>query len=251
MSEPIESSNSARSTGQAARQSGVVRLINALNAAPADRRTCNRIRAAFPAMAEAELRGERMVQLFPTETAHLDACEACALEYGELVDALLELEAATGASPDAPVPTVPAHMLTALRIRRWVTTTAQQVLQKTLHSYGDVEAQLASWLEDLTAASSGAIQPPQPQMALAYGGANTEMALIQVTWFAAQALAEQYTVDELRAMQARSALAVPVRQAAEQVAKHLPKRQRTAFIDTFVAQALTDPSAVIELGRAQ
>lgn len=228
---------------------GAHRLLAALETTPPDRRVCNRIRAAFPDMAAAELRGERIAQLFPVETAHLDGCTSCALEYGELLDALLALEAAAGSTPDAP--TLPASMLTALRIRRWVTTTAQQVLQKTLHSYGNVEAQIASWLEDLTAASSGAIQTPQPQMALAYGGENTEMALIQATWFAAQALAEQYTVDELRALQARGVLAVPVRQAAEQVAKHLPKRQRTAFVEAVVAQALADPAAVIELGRAQ
>lgn len=239
------------SDGRASLTQGADRLLAALDAAPPDRRTCNRIRAAFPDMAEAELRGERIAQLFPTETAHLDGCELCALEYGELLDALLELEAAVGVEPTTPAPTLPTSMLTALRIRRWVTTTAQQVLQKTLHSYGNVETQLASWLADLTTAASGAIQSPQPQMALAYGGENTELALIQATWFAAQALAEQYTVDELRALQARSALAAPVRQAAEQVAKHLPKRQRTAFVDTFVAQALADPAAVIELGRAQ
>jgi len=230
---------------------GANRLLTALDAAPPDRRTCNRIRAAFPDMAEAELRGERTAQLFPTETAHLDACEACALEYGELLDALLELESIAGVTPDAPAPTLPAHMLTALRIRRWVETTAQRVLQKTLQNYGDVETQLASWLEELATAPLSMTPQTQQQMALGYGGENTEMSLIQATWFAAQFLAEQYTVEDLRALQVRGALAAPVRAAAEQVARHLPKRQRAAFIDAFVAQAMADPAAVIELGRAQ
>lgn len=228
---------------------GAGRLLDALDAAPPDRRTCNRIRAAFPDMAEAELRGERIAQLFPAETAHLDVCESCALEYGEVLDALLELEGAVGGEPDAPPPTLPAHMLTALRIRRWVEATAQRVLQKTLQNYGDVETQLASWLEELATAPLS-MTPSQQQMALGYGGENTEMPLIQATWFAAQALAERYTVDDLRALQARGALAAPVREAAEQIARHLPKRQRSPFVDAFVSQALENPAAVIELGRA-
>jgi len=231
-------------------RAGADRLLAALDAAPPDRRACNRIRAAFPDMAEVELRGERIAQLFPTETVHLDACEACALEYGELLDALLELEAVVGATPDAPAPTLPVHMLTALRIRRWVETTAQRVLQKTLQNYGDVEAQLASWLEELATAPLSMTPQTQQQMALGYGGENIEMPLIQATWFAAQTLAEQYTVDDLRTLQVRGALAAPVREAAEQVARRLPKRQRASFIDAFVAQALADPAAVIELGRA-
>ena len=231
-------------------RAGADRLLAALEAAPPDRRTCNRIRAAFPDMAEAELRSERIAQLFPTETAHLDACKACALEYGKLLDTLLELEVAVGVTPDAPAPKLPAHMLTALRIRRWVETTAQRVLQKTLQNYGDVEAQLASWLEELATAPLSMTPQTQQQMALAYGGENTEMPLIQATWFAAQTLAEQYTVDDLRALQARGALVAPVRQAAERVAQQLPKRQRAPFVDAFVAQALADPAAVIELGRA-
>lgn len=251
MSEPIESSNSERSTSQAARQASVERLLNALNVTPADRRTCNRIRAAFPAMAEAELRGERIAQMFPTETVHLDICEACALEYGELIDALLELEAAAGVTPDAPAPTVPAHMLTALRIRRWVTTTAQQILQKMVSDYGDVEKQLASWLGDLAAASVSVSPQAQQQMALAYGGENTEMLLIQATWFAAQRLAEQFTVDELRNLQASGALTTQVQLAAERVAEQLPRRQRAAFVEAFVAQSVADPTAVVELGRTK
>lgn len=231
-------------------RTGAGRLLAALDAAPPDRRMCNRIRTAFPDMAEAELRGERIVQLFPTETAHLDSCETCALEYGEVLDALLALEKAVGGEPDAPPPTLPAHMLTALRIRRWVEATAERVLQKTLQSYGDVEVQLASWLEELATAPLS-MTPPSQQMVLGYGGENTEMSLIQATWFAAQALAERYTVDDLRALQAGGVLAAPVREAAEQVARHLPKRQRTSFIDAFVAQVLADPAAVIELGRAQ
>lgn len=228
---------------------GAGRLLAALDAAPPDRRTCNRIRAAFPDMAEAELRGERIVQLFPAETAHLDACESCALEYGEVLDALLTLEKAVGGEPDAPPPTLPAHMLTALRIRRWVEATAERVLQKTLQNYGDVETQLASWLEEMATAPLS-MTPSQQQMALGYGGENTEMPLIQATWFAAQALAERYTVDDLRALQARGALAAPVREAAEQIARHLPKRQRSPFVDAFVSQALENPAAMIELGRA-
>lgn len=231
-------------------KAGADRLLAALDAAPPDRRTCNRIRATLPEMAEAELRGERIAQLFPTETAHLDACDACALEYGELLDALLELETAVGVTPDMPAPTLPAHILTALRIRRWVTTTAQQVLQKTLQDYGDVEAQLASWLEELAAAPLRATPQVQQQMALAYGGENTEMPLIQATWFAAQALAEQYTVDQLRVLQSSDALATQVRQVAEDVARQLPRPQRRAFVETFVAQALADPAAIVRLGRA-
>jgi len=232
-------------------RTGADRLLAALEAAPPDRRTCNRIRATFPDMAEAELRGERITQLFPAETAHLDVCESCALKYGELLDSLLELEAAAGVTPDAPAPTLPAHMLTALRIRRWVTITAQQVLQKTLQNYGNVETQLAAWLEDLTVAPLSATPSMQQQMALAYGGENTEMPLIQATWFAAQTLAEQYTVDELRALQTSGSLTAQVRHAAERVAQQLPKSQRRAFIETFVAQALADPVAVVELGRAR
>lgn len=247
MSDPLESLNPEPDAGQPSRR-GADRLLRALNAPPPDRRTCNRIRAAFPEMAEAELRGERIAQLFPTETAHLDACDACALEYGELLDALLELETAVGVTPDMPAPRLPAHMLTALRIRRWVTTTAQQVLRKTLQDYGNVEVQLASWLED--AAPLRATPQVQQQMALAYGGENTEMPLIQATWFAAQTLAEQYTVDQLRVLQSSGALAAQVRQVAEDVARQLPRSQRRAFVETFVVQALADPAAIVELGRA-
>jgi hypothetical protein len=249
MSDPLESLNPESNPAQPSRR-GADRLLRALNAPPPDRHTCNRIRVTFPEMAEAELRGERIAQLFPTETAHLDACDACALEYGELLDALLELERAVGVTPDMPAPMLPAHMLTALRIRRWVTTTAQQVLRKTLQDYGNVEVQLASWLEELAAAPLSVTPQVQQQMALAYGGENTEMPLIQATWFAAQTLAEQYTVDQLRVLQSSGALAAQVRQVAEGVARQLPRSQRRAFVETFVVQALADPEAIAALGRA-
>ena len=252
MSESTEMPDAGQSAGLTPDLSaGAGRLLSALDTAPTDRRLCNRIRVAFPAMAEAELRGERIAQLFPVETAHLDACESCALEYGELLDALLALEAAAGVTPDAPAPSLPAHLLAALRIRRWVAATAGQVLQKTLRNYGNVETQLAAWLEDLASGPLSAATPREPQLALAFGGENSELPLIQATWFAAQVLAEQYTVDELHALQTSGALAGQVRQVAERVARQLPQKQRSTFVEVFVAQALADPGEVIGMGRTQ
>ncbi len=256
MSASTELPDAGENTGQNASlppdlSTGADRLLHALAAEPPDRRTCNRIRQAFPVMAEAELRGERIARAFPTEAAHLDACESCALEYGELLDALLALESAAGVTPDAPAPSLPTHLLTALRIRRWVAATAAQVLQKTLRNYGNVETQLATWLDDLATGPLSIAAQKEPQMALAFGGENSELPLIQATWFAAQVLAEQYTVDDLRALQSRGALAGQVRQVAERVARQLPQKQRGAFVEVFVAQALADPAEVIGMGRTQ
>lgn len=252
MSEPTESSNTEQSASQAAaHQAGANRLLHALNAAPPERRRCNRIRQAFPEMAEAELHGERIARRFPVEVAHLDSCEACSLEYGDLLDALLALEESVGVALGTPTPVLPAHMATALRIRRWVAVTARQILQKTLRQAGDVELQLATWLEELAAAPLNTTLPSQPQMALAYGGDDDELRLILATWSTAQALAQQYSVEELRALQGGGNLANRVRAIAENAASQLPPNQRRPFVDTVVEQVVSDQAAVIELGRPQ
>ncbi|MBE2240410.1 MAG: hypothetical protein IAE81_21665 [Caldilineaceae bacterium] len=252
MSEPSASAKPEQSANQAAaHQAGANRLLSALNTAPPERRTCNRIRQAFPEMAEAELHGERIGQRFPVEVAHLDRCEACSLEYGDLLDALLALEETVVMAPQAPAPMLPAYMATALRIRRWVAVTARQILQKTLRQAGDVELQLATWLEELAAAPLNTTLPSQQQMALAYGGDDDELRLILATWSTAQVLAEQYSVEELRALQTGGKLADRVRAIAEGIASQLPLKQRRSFVDIVVEQALSDQAAVIELGRPQ
>lgn len=232
---------------------GLERLERALRAGPPAPRDHGPVRAAMPAMAAAELRGERIADLFPAEVGHLDACAACSLEYGALVDALLELDAASvgGEAAALPAPHMPARLLAGLRLRGWVIGAAQAVLAGAQHSAEGVEQAVDALVERLGAALGpgigGAAAAPVP---LAFDADDAESALIAATWRAAELLAGQASAAELAALAARGELARQARAAAEEAAHavDLPRRARARFVAEFVRRVEADPAAVVALG---
>lgn len=230
---------------------GLERLERALRAGPPSPRDHGPVRAAMPAMAAAELRGERIADLFPAEVAHLDVCAACSEEYGALVDALLELEAASlgGEAAAPPAAHMPARLAAGLRLRGWVIAAAQAVLAGAQRSAEGVEQAVDALVERLGApgALGGAAAAPVP---LAFDAGDAGAALIAATWRATELLAGQASAAELAALAARGELAAQAHAAAEEAARAvgLPRAARARFTADFTRRVEADPAAVIALG---
>jgi hypothetical protein len=201
-------------------------------------------------MAAAELDGQRVAEIFPFETGHLDLCLACAEEYGELVDTLLELETMT-VSPSAPAPSLPARAQTALRIRAWVTQTAQKILDRAHGAAGDVNLMLTTLLERLPDLS--VLSTPQlvTQVALSYGAEDDETPVVLATWITTQRLAENYAATELGALASRNELVARARQEAEATASQMKfsRGARRDFVEAYGRSVAADPDAYVALGR--
>ena len=233
---------------------GLERLERALRAAPPAPRDHAATRAAMPALAAAELRGERIADLFPTEVAHLDVCADCSMDYGALVDALLELEAAAtgGEAAALPAPRLPARLAVGLRLRGWVIAAAQVVLAGAQHSAQGVEQMVDALVEGLGAAGGpgigGAATAPVP---LAFAGDDPEAALIAATWHAAELLAGESSATQLAALAARGELVGRAQRAADEAARAvgLTRAARARFVEEFTRHLAADPAAAAALGQ--
>jgi len=204
----------------------------------------------MPAMAAAELNGQRVARLFPFEAGHMDRCLACAQEYGQLVDALLELETMT-ASPSTPAPSLPAHTQTALRIRAWVTQTAQKILDRVHGAAGDVDLMLTTLLEQLPDLSVLSTPQLETQVALGYGAEDDETPVVLATWITTQRLVENYAAAELGALASRNELVARARQEAEKTANQMKfsRGARRDFVEAYGRSVAADPNAYAALGR--
>lgn len=229
----------------------LLRLARALTAETPPSEACERCRTDMPAMAEAELRGERLSQLFRASYAHLDICEECALQYAEILDMLMEMEAAAGLAVAAPPPALPPRMVAALRIRDWVSATVKGMMQRLRGSAGDVEMMLGVLVERLPQLSLSPAPLEAGQFALAFGAEDEETPLLLATWFAAEKLADAHTVGELQSLAQEQRLTGRAKEIAEATARQLglPRATRKTFVEQFVASATSDPAAFIALGR--
>lgn len=248
---PAASAGEPQDTPQALEfRSMLERLQHALGDEPIVDADHQRCRASMPAMATAEIAGQSVARLFPFETRHLDVCLACAEEYGELVDTLLELEQAE-APPAIAAPQLPAHIETAMRIRAWVTRTARQVLDRAHGLSGDVDLMFATMLEHLPDLSALAEPRQVAQFALGYGAEDDETPLILATWYTTQRLASEYSASDLGALADRQELVARARQVAEETAKQLKleRADRRAFVDAYVDSVMADTAAYSSLGR--
>ncbi len=214
---------------------------------PADHARCQ---AAMPDMAAAELEGRRVAQRFPFAYAHLDACEECALEYGELLDTLLALEDGSLATAE-PQPPLPGRLLTAMRIRGWVERTAKQVMEHAQTSAGGVEMMIEMLLTRLHDLPPAAAPLQVQQLAMGFGGEDDETPLLLATWYATQQVAEQYSTKDLQALAKAGTLAKRAKTVAEETAQqlHLSRKLRNAFVEQFVHSLEADPAAFIQLGK--
>ena len=242
-----------QSQSQAAVDAGrapLLRLARALTAETPPPEECARCRAEMPAMAQAEMAGERLSRLFPASSAHLDICEECSMQYAELLDMLMEMEAAIGQAAAAPPPTLPPRVTTALRIRDWMAATLRQVLDRFQVSAEDVEGMLGGLLERLPQLPPAPTPLAASQMALAFGGEDEETPLLLATWFAAEKLADAYTTEELQALANKKQLANRAREVADGIARQLelPGRARRSFVEQFVKSVEADPAGVVALG---
>ncbi len=229
----------------------LLRLARALTAETPPPEACARCRAEMPAMAQAELAGERLVRLFPISYAHLDICEECSLQYAELLDMLTEMEAAVGQAAAVAPPILPPRLTIALRIRNWVSATLRQMLDRFQVSADDVEGMLSTLMERLPQLPAAPAPLATGQMALAFDGEDEETPLLLATWFAAEKLADTYTTDELQALASARQLANRAREVAEATARQLemPGRARRSFVEQFVKSVEADRAGVVAMGR--
>lgn len=252
MQEPNESSQSSQSgaPGRSQLQEAIERLERALNYSDHDPAAHARCQAAMPDMAAAELEGRRVARLFPAEYAHLDACEECALGYGELLDTLLALESG-GLAVDAPPPPLPGGLLTAMRIRGWVERTAREVMQRARTSTSGVEMMIDLLLERLHELPLAPSPLQVQQMALGFGGEDDETPLLLATWYAAQQIAEQHSAAELQTMAQAGALSKAARAVASATADQmrLSRNLRSVFVEQFVRSLEADPAAFVQMGK--
>jgi len=241
--------NAQPSSSANAAQQPIRRLARALLAENVETTTHARVLAEMPAMAAAELRGDRLAQLFPDAVAHMDVCESCSLEYAQLLDMLLEMETFVPAS--AAPPALSPTLQTALRIRDWVMRTAQQLLHRAQITYGDVNGMLDTLLEGLSEMTTMPAPVQAQQWALGYGGEDDETPLVMATWFATQTLATQATAVELQSLADGDALGERARQIAEETARQmkLAKPMRSRFVEDYVRIVLADPQVFVALGR--
>ncbi len=234
-----------------AEQAPLLRLARALTAETPPPEACARCRAEMPAMAQAEMAGERLARLFPASYAHLDICEECSLQYAELLDMLMEMEAAVGQTAAISPPTLPPRMTTALRIRNWVSATLRQMLDRFQVSADDVEEMLSALMERLPQLPAAPTALATEQMALAFGGEDEETPLLLATWFAAEKLADSYTTAQLHALTREKQLASRAREIAETTARqlNLSGSARRNFVEQFVKSVEADPAGVVAMGQ--
>lgn len=218
-------------------ESKVYRLARAIAAEPgSDWALCRHCRQMLPQLAEAELCHENIARRFPDVVAHLDTCTDCALEYAELLDALLDLD--KGLSAEETLPGFPDRLRMALRLHGWVKGVAQQIAAALdLAEPAGFETAARALLERLPQWSELPAPRRIQQMALGWGTDAQVVQLVLATWITTEHLIQHHTEQELRELAATGRLADVARGAAKETARRMKLgRLGPRFSEQYAAQ---------------
>jgi hypothetical protein len=82
------------------KKSEILRMVEALLAAPEETLACDQVSAQLPAAVDAAIAGEDINKRFPQLVAHLQLCDQCRQEFEDLLDITQVAEAGNLPEPE-------------------------------------------------------------------------------------------------------------------------------------------------------